>query len=213
MRPERGARGWPFLIGAGRRHEYRTLIAPGFLVAAAEYGIIDRHARETAEGETRVVQIRSADRPLWMAYVTTTVTEAEVRNPRDEHNRPLQVLTGFVCAAPIERADPADLAAAYDTGMRVYRRYLDEEDRFEVLGSEAYPLRSDLRPAVVPPPAPRRPVRPAPMSRRNLSIVGALAVVVVAVITALAVAMFGGSGDPVCVETTAPAAEEIPVCP
>ena len=128
------AQGWPFLIGAGRRHEYRTLLAPAFLVTAQQYGILDRHATRTPPGESRVVQLGPG---LWMAYATHALTDT-----RDEHNRPLQLLAGFVCSAPIDRLDPADLATALNAGAALYRRYLTTEDNFEVAPSEPFPLRS-----------------------------------------------------------------------
>jgi hypothetical protein len=205
----RAARGWPFLIGAGRRHEYRTLIAPDFLVAASEYGILDRHAGRTADGETRIVRIRSGSHPLWIAYATRTITVADLPDPRDEHGRPLQVLAGFVCEAPIERPDPADLAIALDTGMSVYRRYLDDEDRFGVRSAEPFALRSALRPPAAPP---RRPVPgPAPRPGRwTAAIVGGAALVLAALITVFAVTMSAGDRlpsdrNPTCGPTTSAA--------
>jgi hypothetical protein len=211
------ARGWPFLIGAGRRHEYRTLIAPDFLVEASEYGIIDRHASRTADGQTRVVQIRTDDHPLWMAYATWTVTEADVPDARDEHGRPLQVLAGFVCDAPIHQPDPADLAVAHDTGMAVYRHYLADEDRFGVLASEPYPLRSILRPAVTTPRPPQAP--PSALTRRNISILSLAALVLAAVVAVLVVTLSGGddqNADPTCAAsapTVAIAAATVDVTP
>ena len=207
------ARGWPFLIGAGRRHEYRTLIAPDFLVEASEYGILDRHAGRTADGETRVVQIRTDERPLWMAYATWPVTEADVPNARDEHGRRLQVLAGFVCGAPIHHPDPADLAVAHDTGMPVYRHYLADEDGFGVLSSQPYPLRSILRPAVTT----RRPpqARPGALTRRNISVLSLAALVLAAVVAVLVVTFSGGGDqdtDPPCSTPTAAIAEPTPTC-
>jgi hypothetical protein len=182
------ARGWPFLIGAGRRHEYRTLIAPAFLVDAGRHGILDRHAGEVPDGEIRVVQVRPA---LWMAYTAYTVTAADIPDPRDEHGRPLQILAGFVCEAPIERPDPVDLAVALDNGIAVYRRYLQDEDRFWVLASEAFPLRSGLRPA------PRTPA--GGTSRRTLTLlVLAAAVLAAVVIATLLLTLSGGEPDPAC---------------
>ena len=204
------AQGWPFMIGAGRRHEYRTLIAPAFLVATSEYGILDRHAGRTAEGETRVVQIRSTGRPLWMAYATHTVTEADVPNPRDEHNRPLQILAGFVCDAPIERPDPGDLAITLDTGMAVYRRFLEAEDRFGVLASEAFPVRSVMRPAAAPAaaltPRPRR----RGMSHRALIMLGIVAALLAAAVTTLLVTSSSGDLQPGCTPPSAGASS--PTC-
>jgi hypothetical protein len=210
------ARGWPFLIGAGRRHEYRTLIAPGFLVEAAEYGILDRHAGRTADGETRVARIRSGDHPLWMAYSTRTVTEADVPDARDEHGRPLQVLAGFVCDTLIDRPDPADVAVAHDAGMSVYRRYLADEDRFGVLGSEPYPLRSILRPAVTTPSRPPH-ATPRVPGRRRLPILSLAALVLAAIVAVLVVTISGG-GDPECTASAPPTAavdatpEPTPTC-
>jgi hypothetical protein len=182
------ARGWPFLIGAGRRHEYRTLIAPAFLVDAAEHGVLDRHAGEVPDGEVRVVRVRPE---LWMAYTAYTVTAADVPDPRDEHGRPLRILAGFVCAAPIERPDPGDLAVALDNAIAVYRRYLQDEDRFWVLASEAFPLRSGLRSA------PRTPA--GGTSRRTLTLLVLAAVVLAAVVVAaLLLTLPGGEPDPAC---------------
>jgi hypothetical protein len=201
------ARGWPFFIGAGRRYEYRTLIAPRFLVEAAEYGILDRHAGRTADGEIRVARVRSGNSPLWMAYSTRTVTEADVPGARDEHGRPLQVLAGFVCDTPIEQPDPADLAVAHDTGMAVYRRYLADEDRFGVLGSEPYPLRSVLRPAVTTSPRPAATpsgppqAPPGALGRRSVQILSLAALVLAAVVAVLVVTLSGGddqNADPTC---------------
>jgi len=190
------ARGWPFLIGAGRRHEYRTLIAPAFLVAAAEYGILDRHAGELPDGEVSVVRLRAGGGPLWMAYGSYPVTAADVPDPRDEHGRPLQVLAGFVCEAPIERPDPGDLAITRDTGIAVYRRYLADEDRFGVLASEPFPLRSAVRP-----------VAPAPRTEKGgrTLILLVLAVALAAVVAALLLALPGGEPRPAC-STPPPAA-------
>jgi hypothetical protein len=205
------AQGWPFLIGAGHRHEYRTLIAPAFLIAAAEYGILDRHAGRTPDGETRVVQIRSTGHPLWMAYATHTVTAADVPDPRDEHGRPLQVLAGFVCDTPIERPDPGDLAVVLDTGLAVYRRYLEDEDRFGVLASEAFPLRSVLRPAAAPAAALAPRLRPGGMSRRTVTMLGLAAALVAAAVTTLLVTLSGGAPQPVCTPPPA-AAGPSPTC-
>jgi hypothetical protein len=202
------ALGWPFLIGAGRRHEYRTLIAPAFLVAASEHGLLDRHAGRTPGGETRVVRIRSDDHPLWMAYATHPVTEADVPDPRDEHGRPLQVLAGFVCDAPIDRPDPGDLAVALESGMAVYRRYLADEDRFGVLTSEAFPLRSILRSAAPgPAPAPRRGV-----SHRVLAAVGLAVALLAAAVTTLVVTLSGGESRPACTPPPRPPATASPAC-
>jgi hypothetical protein len=206
------ARGWPFLIGAGRRHEYRTLIAPDFLVEAAEYGIIDRYAAGTPGERTRVVPTRSGDHPLWMAYAARPVTEADVPDPRNEHGRPLRVLAGFVCDAEVLRPDPADLAVAHDTGMAVYRRYRAAGARFGVLASEPYPLRSVLA-AAPPPPPPPRPVLPG--RRRTAAILGAAALALAALVTVLLVSLSGGDGPgkdatPTCAPTAAAAVQPSP---
>jgi hypothetical protein len=213
MSPE----GWPFLIGAGRRHEYRTLLAPDFLVAGSEYGLLDRYVRRTADGENRVVQIRAAPRALWIAYTTSTVTPADVPDPRDEHSRPLQVHAGFVCAgALLGEPDATDLAVAREAGMAVYRRYLDDEDRFGVEASAAYPLRSAVRPAGVAAarsgataPVRRRPGRR--VSRRAAWMWGLIGLGLVAVVTGFVVAVSGGDGgkidgEPSCGPTPTPAA-------
>jgi len=181
------ARGWPFLIGAGRRHEYRTLVAPGFL---AEYGLLDRHAGRLPDGESRVVEIRP---DLWIVYAAHTV-----HGTRDEHNRPLRVLAGFATEVPIDRLDPSDLATALDAGMPWYERYLADEERFGVVASEPFPLRS------VPVAAP-----PAPPRRLIPLVLAGLAVVVVAVV-ALVIGLAGGDRTPACGPPSAEAASTAP---
>ena len=217
MSPE--AHGWPFLIGAGRRHEYRTLVAPDFLVEAAAYGALDRYVGRTADGEIGAVEIRWADRPFWAVYRTETVTEADVPDPRDEHGRPLQVLAGFVCPGRVPAPDTADLAVARDAGMAVYRRYLDAEDRFGVVASTPFPLRSVLPRAAMTagarstritpgaPSAARSPrIRPAWALRRTTWVLG-LAALAAAVIAVLVLIVPGGGEpqptDPSCAPSTA----------
>jgi hypothetical protein len=97
--------------------------------------------------------------------------------------------------------------------MGGFRRYLADEDRFGVLGSEPYPLRSILRPAVtMPPQAP--PGRPG---RRRLPILSLAALVLAAVVAVLVVTLSGG-GEPVCTASATPTAavdatpEPTPTC-
>ena len=185
--------GWPFLIGAGRRHEYRTLLAPRFLVTANEYGLLDRHAGRLPEGETRVVQ---AGPGVWLAYRSYAVPDA-----RDEHNRPLRVLAGFVSRSPIGEPDPADLAVGLDAAMPVYRRYLEAEDDFGVLPSDPFPLRGAAVPAE----------RPVPS--RAYRLIAMVAAVAVAALTVLVIVLTHGSADQPCTEPSATTATTPQACP
>ena len=162
--------GWPFLIGSGRRRDYSTLMAPDFLVAELEYGILDEKVSPIPVGApARVIEVTArGGRRLAIAYATHLVTAddvagpqatpgAEVAGPRDEHSRPLRLSFGFVCPdASIDGPAEADLDVARVAALDVYRRFLDNEEGFGVVPSSAFPLRSGI--TVVAAPA-----RPAPV--------------------------------------------------
>jgi hypothetical protein len=161
------AAGWPFLVARGRHRGYSTLLAPGFLVAESDYGVLDEAVSPTAEpGRAEVISvITRAGHTLSVATTTHVVTAADLvpaqagprstppPPPRDEHSRPLTLLYGFVCRdAWISEPAPADLRSAHETALRVYREFLDDEDGFTVVAAESYDLRSlvvDTRTPVV----------------------------------------------------------------
>lgn len=141
------ARGWPFLVGAGRHRDYSVLQAPDFLVAEATHGQLGDLATPTPpDGEPRVLETttRTGHR-LAIVYTTHLVTTADVPRPRDEHSRPVKFMYGFVCPdGRIETAASADLDAAFATALGTYRRFLADEDHFTTATSTAYLLHSTI---------------------------------------------------------------------
>ncbi len=144
--------GWPFLVAAGRRRDYSTLLAPDFLIADLDYGILDEVVRPTSEaGPATVVEVRTrGGRRLTIVYATHLLTTADLparaSGVRDEHGRPLRLIYGF---AALDTWIPApaqdDLDAARDAALAVYRRFLGDEERFAVVPSRPFPLRSAVR--------------------------------------------------------------------
>lgn len=147
--------GWPFLIGAGRRRDYATLVAPAFLIADREYGVLNDTIQPTLEGSPASVTTVTtpSGRRIAVAYVTHRVTAGdlttpgaggvgeEAGDPRDEHSRPLRVIFGFVCPG-VSIGEPAeeDLQAAREEAFAAYRRFLHDEERFSVVSSSPFPL-------------------------------------------------------------------------
>jgi hypothetical protein len=144
--------GWPFLIGRGRRAGHRVLLAPDFLVAADDHGVLEGIAGNT------VIKLG----PLTVRSVTHQVEAQDVHateRPRDEHGRPLRLIYGVI-AKGTEPAN-ADLPTALAAALATYRRFLNAEDEFSVESSQGFPLRT--QPSTVDPlprsPQPGRPAR------------------------------------------------------
>jgi hypothetical protein len=75
---------------------------------------------------------------------------------RDEHNRPLRLMYGFVTPLPLTGPpDPADLTAALAVALPEYQRFLADENRTGVTASAAFALRSPVSVAVGTAPVPR----------------------------------------------------------
>jgi hypothetical protein len=148
------ARAWPFLVARGRRRGYRTLLAPDFLVAERDYGVLDDTVvPSTREDQATVVEVLTgAGRPLTVVHATHLVTSADIADPgsepatqapRDEHSRPLQLIYGFVCAdGAVPEPDDEDLRASLATSLAAYRRFLDDEDGFAVEAGREFQPRS-----------------------------------------------------------------------
>ncbi|MGW7453909.1 hypothetical protein [Streptomyces sp. NPDC054787] len=144
--PAHGRSAWPFLVARGRHRGYRTLLAPDFLLADGDYGVLDDSVTPGAVPEqVQVVPVVTrSGRRLTVVHTTHQVTAADVDEaPRDEFGRPLQLMYGFVCeegrlAAP----DPADLDACRATALAVYRRFLGDEEGFTVEPGRRFALRS-----------------------------------------------------------------------
>jgi len=145
-----GSQGWPFLVGRGRRSGHRVLLAPDFLVAQHDHGILAAAGPEVTEVTS------SAGRRLTIRCATQQVDAVDSgERPRDEHGRPLRLIYGVVATGvtPVNADLPVALAAALAT----YRRFLRHEEEFEVEPSTAFELAAvPSRPVQVLTPAPRR---------------------------------------------------------
>jgi len=214
--------GWPFLVASGRRRDYSTLLAPDFLVADADYGVLDEAVRPT--DSPRVVEVRTrAGRRLTIVHATHLLTADDLgpdsAPPRDEHNRPLRLIYGYV--VPGEWTPPpaeADLRAALGTALEVYRRFLDDEDTVAVAAAHLFRLHSTVPARVPSPPArvgtppARVPVPGPPGGRRQRAgtawIVGAVLIGLLAGGAVVASLLTRPDGPPVqiCPTVTATAA-------
>ncbi|MEU6399791.1 hypothetical protein ABZ867_22810 [Streptomyces cinnamoneus] len=151
--PSHGGSAWPFLVARGRYRGYRTLLAPDFLLADGDYGVLDDFVKPgTAAEQVQVVPVVTrSGRPLTVVHTTHQVTAADVEQaPRDEFGRPLQLMYGFVCdEGQVGAPDPADLDACRETAIAVYRRFLGDEEGFTVEAGRQFPLRSAVTPRTV----------------------------------------------------------------
>ncbi|MFG1879049.1 hypothetical protein ACGFIV_29815 [Sphaerisporangium sp. NPDC049003] len=167
------ARGWPFLVARGRHRGYRTLLAPGFLIAEHGHGVLDDSVVPNSDQDrATVIEVETGrGRRLTVAHATHLVTSADIaepgappdpRDPRDQHSRPLQLIYGYVCLdAAAGEPDQEDLRFCRQASLGAYRRFLGDEEGFTVEASEDFPLRS---PVTRRPSAPaRRPARMSPM--------------------------------------------------
>jgi hypothetical protein len=186
--------GWPFLIAAGRRRDYSTLLAPDFLVAALDYGVLDEAVRPGSDGS---VEVRTGGgRRLTIVSATKSV------RVRDEHGRPLRMMYGFVCvdgSVPVPAAE--DLATALAAASPVYERFLADEDRLLVEPSAGFPLRS----VVVRPPPPA--LLPAVRNRAALLLGGGVLALGLTVTAAVSMA---GEKPPAVAPSVSPAPSPTP---
>jgi hypothetical protein len=191
------AQGWPFLIGAGRRHDYTTLLAPEFLIARREHGILDEVVTPTAvDAPARAIEMTTpSGHRLYVTYKTRQVTRDDVDDARDEHSRPLRVMFGFACPdARIDELAETDLDTARTAALDVYRRFLDNEDHFTAVPSAAFPLRSTITTPAVSEPTRRRPPTSATVTR-NRPAVWALGAAAACAILAAIVLLIANTDD------------------
>jgi hypothetical protein len=237
--PESGpVAGWPFLIAPGRRRDYSTLIAPDFLVETLDYGVLNQAVRPSADARPAVIGVRTGvGRELTVVYATHLLTAADLitgpapamrsvgegPSPRDEHNRPMRLVYGFVLADGwISQPATADLDQVLATVLDTYRGFLSHEDGAGVVGSRPFPVRSVVRPrdhtqGTVAPPA--RPAAPQSqpsdgLSRgRTAAMISSVLVVAVAVVAAVLVVGHRAAdptGDPCPTTTVAATTSPVP---
>ena len=138
------AHGWSFLVARGRRKGYRTVLAPAFLTAAQPprrgFQLGQRRGPGAWRGPYRRAR-RRPGRPDDDSFRTELLTAADLNGrsapepglPTDEQGRPLELLYGIEARGPLSGpvAD-ADMRAARSEALRSYRRFLDQEERFDV---------------------------------------------------------------------------------
>lgn len=173
---------WPFLIGAGRRQDYRILLAPDFLVDRLDYGVLDEVAQPGPDRS--IVVTTRGGRRLGIAYTTQLSEEA------DEYGRRLRLIFGVICPdARIAEVASSDLETAHAAALATYRRFLADEEGFTVMPAPAFGMTASV---VQPLAAAARAPTPTP-ARWRWGLV-AVAGVVLAVIL-LMVLRPTGSGD------------------
>jgi hypothetical protein len=182
---------WPFLVAAGRRRDYSILLAPDFLVADLDYGVLEEIARPSDDSRPTVVAVRTrTGRRLTVVHATHLLTAADLEpdgayaaSPSDEYGRPLRLIYGFVSHDRVVEPSAADLRTAFDAALVVYRRFLDDEDVIAVAPGHAYLMRSlthgtapvpVMVPVSVPAKAPRV-RRPVVLAASSVAVIGAIA--------------------------------------
>jgi hypothetical protein len=205
------ARGWPFLIARGRHRGYRTVLAPDFLAKRNLQGVLSDSATGDGlePGRARTAEVDApAVGPMTLCFRIERVNAADVNGhlpdedaiATDEHGRPLEILYGVVARGRLSgRVHDGDLGAARSQALRSYRRFLEQEDAFDVDASPAFSLRGVTAMVPAAPAPPRRtttalPTRPAPApapapppAAERRPAIGALATVAVAAVLLLLV--------------------------
>jgi hypothetical protein len=168
------ARGWPFLVARGRHRGYRTVLAPDFLAERNLQGVLsDSATGDGLElGRARTAEVDApAVGPMTLCFRTERVSAADVNGhlpgedaiATDEHGRPLEILYGVVARGRLSGpVHDGDLGAARSQALRSYRRFLEQEDAFDVDASPAFALRGVTAMAPSAPAPPRRTPRAAP---------------------------------------------------
>ncbi|SDX97125.1 hypothetical protein SAMN05421504_10485 [Amycolatopsis xylanica] len=149
-------RAWPFLIARGRRRGYSVLLAPDFLVTEQDYGFLEDNVRPLpGSAPFAVAGVTSPrGRPVCLVWADHTVTEADLDggSTRDEHSRPLRLMTGFLCSGKVSEPSTEDIDKARADALETYRRFLEDEEHFAVESSAAFEAVSAGTPKATPPP-------------------------------------------------------------
>jgi hypothetical protein len=155
--------GWPFLVAPGRRRDYTILLAPGFLVADLDHGVLERVTRPDG-GDDRPTTVDTSTgrgRRLSVVYATHLLTAADLdrgdpdggvpdgAGARDEHGRPLRLIYGYATrdGRVVEPAS-ADLGRAREEALRAYRSFLADEEGAAVAGTGPFRLASTVEASV-----------------------------------------------------------------
>jgi len=169
------AQGWPFLVARGREIGYQLLLAPDFMLAGRESGLLmdEVQGEVPAAGPAKVTTVVGpVSGPVTVVQRTIRATRGDVgltEQPEspllDRAGRPILLGYGFVCRGTrLDTVDEQDVSSARSAALGAYRRFYAAEEDFLPEPSHPYPLRSRLA-APVPVPQQRRtasPPRPAP---------------------------------------------------
>lgn len=204
------ATGWPFLVAPGRRRDYAILLAPDFLVADLDHGILEHVVRPAADGApATVVETHSGHgRRLTVVSATHLLTTADIAAdgttpapPRDEHGRPLRLVYGFASLhSGISEPAEADLRTARERALEVYRRFLHSEERAGVVPSQGFELRTRTAEPVTLPAS-----TSGPRNRSVGPLAGVLLGAAAAGVTLTAIALGPWSSPPAPLHTPCPA--------
>lgn len=194
--------GWPFLVAAGRVRDHAVLVAPEWLVASGEYGVLESvgvggGASPSADQDRGTVRLADG-RLLAIAFRTRPVTTGDVTPAsasssdlvRDEHNRPLQALVGIVTAGPVTVGAEAALDQAWDRVLPAYRRFLEDEPGFAVAASGPMPVVMEPAPRAVV--AAYGPSVAAKLDRENSSITAGAQARATRILVSAVVALLAG---------------------
>jgi hypothetical protein len=210
--------GWAFAVARGRRKGYQTLLAPDFLAASNEYGVLGQATGgDTTTGVPTTARLHGlAAGDVVLTYQTQRLTSADLPGDEpltDEFGRPLDLLYGFaIRGAGLSTVDDADFLAAKGQALRTYQHFLSDESAFELEESAPFVLRSTLaelshEPAAEPvpfaEPAPFPTTIPEPARARGIRRTAILgAVLVIALFAALWFVVLRDDGPVTDVELT-----------
>lgn len=209
------ATGWTFLVARGRHTDYRTVLAPDFLVDARAYGILSYSVtqKDARPGETREIAVTSPEGEHLHVHYRNEVLNSEDAWPGgpdallDEHGRAFEIVYGVVTRSPAHSAvNDHDVAQAREEALETYRQFLEHEDDAGVARSDPFALRpgvdAERETRVIEESASGADTRkPAPKSRPVWLI--AAGAVTVAALAAIGVAIAGSSGSSLRLEVRA----------
>ena len=136
--------GWPFLVSAGLVRDYTVLVAPDFLVADGEQGLLGIAGGAVDGGpiESRTVRT-SSGRLLALSYAARLLTSEDWSGTvADEFGRPLRLVVGVVTDRSRATDPTRDLARAEEVVLPAYRRFRADESAYRIEPSHREPMRS-----------------------------------------------------------------------
>jgi hypothetical protein len=171
---------WPFLITRNQTLDYRTLLAPQFLIDAGATGVVIREA-DAGGDHPWPVSWRHVDDPkagdLWLVFrsvaATASLVGGEDGQPlRDRSGRRIYLIEGLVVEGrnPNREAAESHLDRVHELAAEAYRPFSESTDiRYPATPSDPLPL-----PTTRP-----RPALPS-SSRKRAVLVGLALLLVVA---------------------------------